>query len=79
MVADTIEVGCETSVRLDASGSSHGHPERAIVEYEWDLDFDGAFTTDANTGPVPTFVVTFTEHGRRGLLRAPARWRPSVL
>ena len=28
-------------VTFDGSGSSHGHPGRSIVSYQWDFDYDG--------------------------------------
>ena len=34
-------------ITFDASGSTHGHPARSIVQYEWDFDYDGTFTVDA--------------------------------
>jgi len=41
-------------VTFDGSASSHGRPDRSIVQYEWDFDYDGAsFTTDA-TGVTTT-------------------------
>jgi len=44
---------CNQSVSLDASNSSHGHPERTIAAYEWDFDYTGTFTVDA-TGVTTT-------------------------
>ena len=35
-------------ITFDASGSTHGHPDRSIVQYEWDFDYDGTFVGDAS-------------------------------
>ena len=52
--ADPNPSACNQTVTFDASGSSHGRPDRAIVSYEWDFDYDGlTFTPDA-TGVTAT-------------------------
>lgn len=39
---------CGQAVAFDASGSHHSRPDRHIVLYEWDFDYDGAtFAPDA--------------------------------
>jgi hypothetical protein len=35
---------CGQAIAFDASGSSHGRPDRSIVSYEWDFENDGVFT-----------------------------------
>ena len=32
---------CCQDITFDPSGSSHGHPDRSIISYEWDFDYDG--------------------------------------
>jgi PKD repeat protein len=45
---------CGQTITFDASGSYHGRPDRSIVSYEWDFDYDGVtFTVDA-TGVAAT-------------------------
>ena len=42
------------SITFDAGGSTHGRPDRSIVLYEWDFDYDGStFEVDA-VGVAPT-------------------------
>ena len=36
------------AVTFDASASSHGRPDRSIVQYEWDWEYDGSFNPDAS-------------------------------
>ena len=51
--ADPNPCACNESVIFDASSSTHGRPDRAIVKYEW--DFDGDRTYDLSSGtPVTT-------------------------
>jgi hypothetical protein len=38
------------SVTMDASGSTHGRPDRSIVIYQWDFDFDGGRFDVESTG-----------------------------
>ena len=35
-------------VTSDASASTHGRPDRTIVQYEWDFDYDGSFDVDGS-------------------------------
>jgi len=50
---------CNATVTFDASTSTHGRPDRAIVQYEWDFDGDGTYdrtsTTRTTTYAYPTF------------------------
>lgn len=41
---------CVTVFMFDASGSTHGRPDRSIVTYEWDFDYNAGagFSTDAS-------------------------------
>ena len=53
------ELHCDTPVIFDGAGSFHGRPDRMIVQWEWDFDYDGeTFNIDA-TGPI-------TEHTYNG-------------
>jgi PKD repeat protein/fibronectin type 3 domain-containing protein len=51
LTADPNPSACNDPVTFDASGSTHGRPDRAIVQYEWDFDGDGTydFTSDNPT------------------------------
>ena len=56
-IADSLH--CDTPVIFDGTGSFHGRPDRIIVQWEWDFDYDGEiFNIDA-TGPI-------TEHTYNG-------------
>ena len=49
--------GCNQFVSFDASGSTHGRPDRTITRYEWDFDYvAGNFDVDATdrTQRMPT-------------------------
>jgi len=49
-IADSLH--CDTPVIFDGTGSYHGRPDRMIVQWEWDFDYDGeTFNIDA-TGPI---------------------------
>lgn len=43
--ASPMPLGVE--IGFDASPSTHGHPGRAIVLYEWDFDYNNEFSADA--------------------------------
>ncbi|MFC1759404.1 Calx-beta domain-containing protein, partial [Planctomycetota bacterium] len=59
-------------VILDAGGSHD--PERAIVDYEWDFDFDGAnFDVDAS-GIVVPFIAADNSSGKTAALRVTDVW-----
>jgi hypothetical protein len=45
---------CGEQMALDASGSFHSNPERMIVLYEWDFDYDGANFDVQATGATAT-------------------------
>ena len=45
-------------VTLDGSGSTDSNPGGSIVKYEWDLDGNGSYETDA--GPSPTYPATWS-------------------
>ncbi len=52
-----------TPVTLDASGSSDPDPGGSVVRYEWDLDGNGTYETDAGSNPV--LNTQFTTSGSR--------------
>ena len=39
--ATPTQVACGRSVFFDPSASTHGRPDRSIVKYEWDFNYDG--------------------------------------
>jgi PKD repeat protein len=44
---------CEQIVTLDGSASSHGRPDRTIVQFEWDFNGDGTFDF-TSSNPIAT-------------------------
>ncbi len=58
-------VACGFELAFDASGSDNPHPDREIVTYEWDFDYDGAtFVPDAAAGTTsPTATHAFGQFG----------------
>ena len=51
--ASQSNVGCNQQVNFDASGSYQSRPDRSIVSYEWDFDYNAGagFQTDASGTP----------------------------
>ena len=52
--ADPTPVACNQAIAFDASGSYHGRPDRSIVLYEWDWDYDGQTFDVEGTGVTTT-------------------------
>lgn len=50
--------GVNAPITLDASGSSDSNPGGSIVKYEWDLDGNGTY--ESNAGSSPTLQHTWT-------------------
>jgi hypothetical protein len=57
---------CDETLTFDASASTHTSPLHSIVQYEWDLDYDGVlFTVDADTGATPSTTHAYPTFGTR--------------
>jgi type VI secretion system Hcp family effector len=65
IASDTQAVGCNAPIVFSAAGSHHGHPDQAIVKYEWDFDYNAGagFTLDADTGATPSVAHTYLSRG----------------
>jgi len=51
---------CNQGVSFDGSSSSHGRPDRGIVSYEWDFDYDGTtFDVEASGASVTNAYTQF--------------------
>jgi alpha-tubulin suppressor-like RCC1 family protein len=52
-----------TEITFDASSSMHGHPDRQIILYEWDFDYDQSLFKPNAQGNVVTHTFTADQPG----------------